>query len=276
VTVSEAFSFDSARPRREPRAGRRAGRRLLGWLVAGLALIAAGELLFHLVLTPRLLLRNVELQSDLPLDRGEMLAAAGLQEAVPYFLLDPAEVRRRLEDCPPVARASVRKVFPDTLRIRLEARRPLAALLARTPEGGTLPLAVDRQGVVFQTGRGLTEWDLPLLTGVEFAEVRTGLRLPEGLLPFLEDLERLGREEPELARVLSEVRPVPVRGGRYELELYTVLFPVRLRLGERLEPAAIRNALVVLDLLARQGLAERVRELDLRTGEVVYRISEEE
>jgi hypothetical protein len=57
------------------------------------------------------------------------------------------------------------------------------------------------------------------------------------------------------------------------LELFTVSYPVRLRLGERLAPEALRSALVVLDLLKTQGLLARVRELDLRTGEVVYRIN---
>jgi len=38
---------------------------------------------------------------------------------------------------------------------------------------------------------------------------------------------------------------------------------------------ALRSALVVLDLLSSEGLLVRVRELDLRTGEVVYRIGEE-
>jgi cell division protein FtsQ len=249
--------------------------RLLGWLVAALAVLAAGLLAFHLWLTPRLLLRNVVLSSDIDLSQAQVLRAAGLEGVVEFFRLDPRLVETRLQAFPPVARASVSKAFPDTLRIRLVGRRPLAALLARQGEGPTLPLAVDREGVVFQVGRELTVWDLPLLSGVEFAEVRTGLRLPASLRPFLVDLERLAEEEPALSRLVSEIRLVPRRGDRYELELYTVSYPVRLRLGERLSPEALRSALVVLDLLKAQGLLERVRELDLRTGEVVYRIGEE-
>jgi hypothetical protein len=158
------------------------------------------------------------------------------------------------------------------LRIRLEARKPLAALLASDSLGRALPLAVDREGIVFQVGRELTVWDLPLLSGVQFAEVRTGLSLPASLRPFLQDLERLAGEEPALSRLISEIRLVPVRGDRYELELFPVSHPVRLRLGERLAPETLRSALIVLDLLNRQGLSGRVRELDLRTGEVVYRV----
>jgi cell division protein FtsQ len=271
--MSDAFFFDTTRHRRRP--GRGLAARLLAWLVAALALLAAGLLIFHLVVTPRLLVRNVVLTSDLHLRQDQVLRAAGLEGAVEYFRVDPREVEARLEAFPPVEQASVAKAFPDTLRIRLIARRPLAALLARDSEGRALPLAIDREGVVFQVGPELTVWDLPLLSGVEFAEVRSGLRLPPGLRPFLKDLDRLASEEPALSRLVSEIRLVPLRGDRYELELFTVSYPVRLRLGERLSPEAMRSALVVLELLKAQGLLARVRELDLRTGEVVYRIGEE-
>ncbi len=271
--MSEAFFFDNARQRHRP--GRSLASRLLGWLVAALALLAAGLVVFHLWLTPRLLVRNVVLASDLSLTREQVLRAAGLEGVVEYFRVEPRLVEARLEAFPPVDQAYVSKAFPDTLHIRLVARRPLAALLARDAQGRALPLAVDREGVVFQVGRELTVWDLPLLSGVEFTEVRAGLRLPSGLRPFLQDLERLSGEEPALSRLISEIRLVPVRGDRYELELFPVSHPVRLRLGERLTPEALRSALIVLDLLNRQGLLGRVRELDLRTGEVVYRIGEE-
>ena len=271
--MSDAFFFDAARHRRRP--GRSLASRLLAWLVAALALLAAGLLVFHLVLTPRLLVRSVELTSDSGLRQDLVLRAAGLEGPVEYFRVDPRQVEARLEAFPPVARATVSKVFPGTLRIRLVARQPLAALLANDGQGRTLPLAIDREGVVFQVGPELTVWDLPMLSGVEFAEVHPGLRLPPSLKPLLEDLDRLAGEEPALCRLVSEIRLVPLRGDRYELELYTVSYPVRLRLGERLKPEALRSALVVLDLLSSEGLLVRVRELDLRTGEVVYRIGEE-
>jgi cell division protein FtsQ len=254
-----------------------AAGRLLAILVAVLAVILAGELAFHLLLVPRLTLRNVILRSDLGLTREEVLALAGLQDGALYFGVDPAEVRRRLEACPAVARAEVRKVFPDTLHIALQGRRALALLLFQGREGGTLPLAVDRDGVVFQVGGKLPDRDLPLLSGVELVgeEVHAGLRLPEGIKPLLEDLDRLAREAPELARLVSEVRLVPLTQERFELLLYPVAYRIRLRFGGRLEAASFRSALVILDLLERQNLQGRVEELDLRARDAVYRIEEE-
>ena len=44
--MSDAFFFDTARQRRRP--GRSLASRLMSWLVAALALLAAGLLVFHL------------------------------------------------------------------------------------------------------------------------------------------------------------------------------------------------------------------------------------
>jgi cell division protein FtsQ len=277
--MSEVFSMGGARPRRERGGGRvssPAGR-LLAVIIAVLALILAGELAFHLLLAPRLTLRNVVLRSDLNLAREQVLSLAGLEAGARYFSVDTAEVARRLEEYPAVAKAEVRKVFPDTLHISLRARRALAFLLFQGRDGPSLPLVVDRNGVVFQVGGEAAGWDLPLVSGVELVgeEVRVGLKLPAGLRPLLEDLDRLGREAPELARLVSEVRLVPLAQERYELLVYPVAYRVRLRLGGRLEADSLRSALVILDLLERQNLAGRVDELDLRSRDVVYRIKEE-
>ncbi len=76
-------------------------------------------------------------------------------------------------------------------------------------------------------------------------------------------------------RLISELRLIPKAAGNLEILLYPIQFPVRIRLAGRLDPAVLRNAVVVLDLLASEDLLMRVRELDMRTGEVVYRIEED-
>lgn len=261
---------------RRGRASSPAGR-LLAIVIAVLALVLAGQLVFHLLIAPRLTLRNVVLRSDLSLTRDEVLALAGLEQGARYFSVDPQEVARRLAGYPAVAKAEVRKVFPDTLRINLQARRALAFLLFQGRDGSSLPLVTDRDGVVMRVGGEAAAFDLPLISGVELVgeEVQAGLQLPAGLKPLLEDLDRLGREAPELARLVSEVRLVPLAQERYELLVYPVAYRVRLRLGARLEASSLASALVILDLLEKQNLAGRVDELDLRSRDVVYRIKEE-
>ena len=122
-------------------------------MVLALGLFLAGQLTFQFAVSPRLRIRHIVVRGDLALSQAEILRLAGMEGRDWFFSLNPQELARKLEALPQVRRAAVRKVFPDTLRIDLAARVPLAACLAETEEGPSLPAVVDAEGVVFQTGR---------------------------------------------------------------------------------------------------------------------------
>jgi len=252
--------------------------RLLWLVVLALALFLCGELLFHLWLAPRMLVKNISIHSDLPLSEAEILAIAGIEGSPYYFSLQEEQLRQRLAAVPAVRRVEVRKGFPDTLHLSLSGRRALSLLFCDTTSGGraaSVPLAVDEEGVVFQMGPSVSDWDLPVISGVKFAAAEMGVRLPEDLRPVLQDLQGLRGSDPELFRLISELRLVSRSGSLREMVVYLVPYRVPLRMGPRLQPAAVRTAVVILDLLAKQGLSGRLRELDLRTGEIVYTLKED-
>jgi cell division protein FtsQ len=243
--------------------------------VAALVLILIGELIFHFVIAPRLTVRNIVIRSDLPLRREEILSLTGIGENAFFYRIDAARIGDILGDLPMVREAVVEKTFPDKLNITLYGRIPLSILFYAAPQGGSIPMVIDEQGVVFQIGSSISEWDLPVVTGIEFKKLEVGTRLPDKVRPILQDLHRLRQEDPGIFRLISELRIVPKPAGNLEILLYPIQFPVRLRLAGRLDPVVLRNAVVVLDLLAEQNVLGRVRELDMRTGEVVYRMEEE-
>jgi len=269
--MSEAVAFGRSKtPRSES-----LFNKLLWIVVCLLAVLLAGELLFHFVIAPRLVVKNVRISTSLRLSEEEVLAIAGLGQSEYYFRLDTEEIRRRLESYPMIRSASVKKHFPDTVELILEEREPLSMLLYEAPGGRSVPVVIDDEGVVFEIGPAVSTWNLPVLTGVKFRELTAGARLPEQVRPLLEELKALQTSEPGLYSLISELRIVSRTANRYELLLYPVHEPVRVRLGQALEPGAIRNALMVIDVFRRQGVGDRVRELDLRTGEVVYTLKEE-
>jgi cell division protein FtsQ len=208
------------------------------------------------------------------LSKEEILKIAGIGESVYYYNLDTVHIREDLESLAMVREAVVEKVFPDALIITLYGRAPLAMFFFTTPEGESIPLVIDEQGVVFEIGSGVSEWDLPVVTGVKFQQLKVGMKLPERVRPILQDLRTLQKQEPDLFRLISELRLISKSTGALEILLYPIQYPVRLRLTAGLDPAVMRNALIILDLLAGQEVLQRVRELDLRTGEVVYRMEE--
>jgi cell division protein FtsQ len=277
--MSEALIFDKYGKYKRSRTSRKQIResvfnRALVILVIALCLILVGELVFHFVIAPRMTVRTITIKSDSSLSKEEILAIAGIEESVYYYNLDTVQMVEDLEGLAQVREAVVEKVFPDALTITLYGRAPLAMFFFTTPEGASIPLVIDDQGVVFEIGSGVSEWDLPVITGVKFQQLRVGMKLPERVRPILQDLRTLQNQEPDLFRLISELRLISKSTGVLEILLYPIQYPVRLRLSAGLDPAAMRNALIILDLLAGQEVLRRVRELDMRTGEVVYRMEE--
>ena len=269
--MSEAAAFGRSKtPRSES-----LFTKLLWIVVCLLALLLIGEVLFHFVIAPRLVVKNVHIRTSLALSEEEVLAIAGIGKGEYYFRLDAEEVRRRLESYPMVRSALVEKHFPDSVDLVLTEREPLSMMLYDTPGGRSVPMVIDEEGVVFEIGSAVGDWNLPILTGVKFRDLSVGMRLPEQVHPLLTELKSLQQSEPELYALISEVRIVFKTAGRHELLMYPLHQPVRIRMGDTLQPSAIRNALMVIDIFRRQGMVDRIRELDLRTGEVVYTIKEE-
>lgn len=252
-------------------------RVMLALSVAGgvLILIGLGELIFHIAIAPRVRIERVILESDLPMTREDIFAIAGIRGDEHYFSFDAEAVQARLEAFPAVRSAQVQMGFPDTVRVSVTARTPLAVLLAGS-SGGTA-VVVDQEGYVFEPFASPSEYGLPVLSGLRFENSPIGARLPEALHETLRDLEHLRLHSPAIASQLSELR-ISRRGEHeHELVLYTVNHRIPVRIGSHLDEELLKYVLMVLDVLRRdEGYESRITELDFRTGEVVFRLGESE
>ena len=244
-------------------------RRVLWVLIATLLLVLAGQLVFHFALAPSLDIRSINVQSEVAMTTQQVKALAGITEGARYFDVDVERVRERLESYPPVLSAEVHKTFPREISLVITARDPVA--MALVPVGDrSVPVVFDREGVIFEVGEDVTTWDLPVISGLRFVEYSAGTRLPGVLEGLLGDLMTLRDAEPALFRVISEVRVVPESTDHFELLVYLLAYERAIRLGSSLTAGTLKNAVVVLDVMRREGVAEEVREVDFRTREVVY------
>ena len=259
-----------------PRTGRpdSTGQRLLLIIIGVLSGAIVLEIVFHLAIAPLFTIKRVVVESELTISRDRILEIARIDGSEDFFSLDTGTLVRNLEQYHPVKSATAEKVFPDVVRIVIEARKPVAVAFA-SENGRSIPLLIDEEGVVFHKGAaGVKDWSLPILSGVQFQQVTVGTRLPALLQPFLEDLQTLKLESPVHFDLISEFRVV--KKGEYEMEvvLYPVSHRVPVRIGNSIDEDLCNALIVALDVLDAQGTLERVREIDFRTGEIVYRLRE--
>ncbi len=129
----------------------------------------------------------------------QVLAALDLKRGSPILAFDPAEAKAELERLPWVKEAAVERRLPDTVRVRLTERRPLALWQRH----GKLAL-IDRDGVEIKGADPARFSALPMVVGDD---------APHHAAPLL----ALLATEPELGRRVTAA--VRVGSRRWNLRL---------------------------------------------------------
>ncbi|MDR2158519.1 MAG: FtsQ-type POTRA domain-containing protein [Treponema sp.] len=244
-----------------------AGRRLL--IIA--AAVLAAEMIWLFVITPCMPLSTVEVETFEGLDRGTVLSLAGISERSSWFIVDPRKMERALEEYYLIDSAKVVKRFPDRLQIFLEPRTAVALSLARVQDR-IVPVYFDKEGVIFRIGGDGAGSAVPILSGLVFDQPVPGMRLPPVFLPLLEDIDRIGRGAPELLNAVSEIRINRRPFDGFDLYLYPVHSPLKVRLESGISEDILRYMMLMVDVLGA-GNSE-IDEIDFRTGVASYAVKE--
>ena len=134
-------------------------------------------------------------------------------------------------------------------------------------------MSIDRFGVVFQVGSLPKNQNIPVLTGLQFDDPHAGMRLNEQLVPLLKQLHEMESRNSLLLSSVSEIKIVPKAYGGYDLVIYPVHLPIRVKTDRALNEDALQYMMLVLDVV--QDLELDVEEIDIRAGTVAYRVREE-
>jgi cell division protein FtsQ len=261
------------------RAARPAGGTVRRWVrpaLLALTVLCALGLAGRYIAEPLMRIHHVNVHSDVPLADDQVLALSGIQAGEHWYTIATPSVEKRLEANPLIRQARVERVFPDTVRLTVWGRQPVALLLAASG-GRTLPVLVDGDGVVYKQGSSREDLDVPVISGLTAGSMAFGARLPAAYLTLFSDLRTLKAKAPALYAQLSEVRVVPASADGaaqaaqgFDLLLYLTSSPVPVLTRAALDDSVLKYTLMVVDLLSRQGILKDIQELDFRSGDVVY------
>jgi cell division septal protein FtsQ len=204
---------------------------------------------------PYFALREIDVQGRRALDANTLLTWAGLTPGMSSWAVQPAAAERRLLDHPRLRAATVERILPDRVTIRVEERQAVAILLAAEP---TL-VALD--GTAFPALEGESLDGLPYLSGVAAGHPAT-------------DAERL-RAAARLVVRWSEHAEWPnvseVRADGDDLVVFAAGTPMSVRFPAEARPEDFARLSAVLDLW--RGREAQVAAIDLSLpGEAVLRL----
>jgi cell division protein FtsQ len=266
-------------PLKPAESGRSAGPGIekgLKILIIAAAAILVLELIWLLAISPCMPLARIETLPFPGLSREEILAAAGIGERSSYVSVKAARAEQALESLYQVESARVIKRFPNAVKIVLIPRSAAGMSLARL-DGKLTPVYFDRTGLVFKIGKGAGEAyqdlpQLPVLSGLVFENPSLGMKLPPLFGPLLSRLEAVRDASPELLAAISEIRINRKAFDGFDLILYPVHNPVRVRLEPDLNEASLRYVMLMLDVLASKY--SEIEEIDFRAETASYKEKE--
>lgn len=202
---------------------------------------------------PRFAVRHVELPALRHADPAVLAARAGLQPGVNIFQVDLAAAAHAMEEDPWVAHVRLARELPDTLRVAVDEREPVALVSI-----GGLYL-VDAQGLFFKRALAHDAVDLPVVTGLTRDVVAGERRDEPGLRAALALVQAYGAHPMSNRLPLAEVN-VGEEAGEQVFTLFAGDEPVEVRLGA-IGPEGEQDAAQAFDRLARVW-----GELDRRGG----------
>ena len=258
-------------------------RRIILAVVIFLIVFFAVELVFDFLILPGLAVKKIYLDSDLEISDQQLMEMLGTDNLT-WTFIDSDQIKKHLESYPVVKKADVEKIFPDTLKLFIFRRKPVAVVLNST-EKGTLPAVFDEDGYIVQLGMSGETVKLPVISGIGFTDPEIGARMPEKLQGILSDLSALQENNPWLFSLISEIKVIPESAGNFNLKLYLnsdagyqsvteCCVNVPVIVDNRISAESIRRALFVLDVLS-SAVTDPVADADIRGGHVVFRLMED-
>ncbi len=176
------------------------------------ALVVGGVWAYrHTQSDERFAVRTIEVDGVVHTPRAALDIATRRYVGLNLFQIDIARVQRDLGGLGWVERIDIEKKLPDTLRIKITERKPVALV-----RNGDRLLYADEQGLGFaELSPAVGDDDLPLISDAQGAELQRTVKL-------LRDLQARDRE---LYSRISEIWPIPPRGfAIYDRQIGAVVY----------------------------------------------------
>lgn len=169
-----------------------------------------------------------------------------------------------------VESVSVEKRFPDQVFVDIKERVPVAITLA-TVNSKTIPILIDKNGILFGTDTQNPTFSFPLITGLEFGTVIDGMRLDSRFYPLIQQIAAIQKTNPVYFSVISEIKVIPKEYDNYELAIYPIHLKTRVLVDRNLNEESLEYMMVALDVV--NDVNPDVSEVDLRYGTVSYKMN---
>jgi len=180
-----------------------------------------------------------------------------------FFGFNLSGLKNKLEKIPQVKNVTVKRKFPNIVQIKIEERAPVFILNLKDSFYG-----VDRDGYLFPQFKERSNWDLPVITGLDNKYLEDCMGNKKILPEFILALKINAYIKENCSRLPMELSEVHFEEKSDGFSLYTFNPRLELRLlKDDLERELENLSVVLLDLRNKDDLTASI---DLRFKEKVF------
>ena len=166
-----------------------------------------------------------------------------------------------------VENVDIVKRFPDRVILTVKERVPVAMVCVQQ-NGRTVPVMVDKNGILFPPSAKNSGLSLPLLSGIPVENIPEGMRLPAKYHGLMEQIASIRELPQNYFAGISEIHVVQKQYGNYELVLYPLHSKTKVYVDRQLNEKTLQYMMITIDVV--NTLENDVSVIDLRYGSVVY------
>jgi len=245
--------------------------KILKILVVVLSVFLTIEAVIYAVVMPSLSTAKVTFSGLSSLNAENLLLENGITGSISWMSFDTASFASKLASNAAIESVSVEKKFPDQILVKITERKPVCCSLV-VADGRTVPIQIDKSGVIFSVGSNLATSNMPLITGIELSTIHEGMRIPSKYRSLLVQIQEIMESNPVYFNALSEIRVIPTDYDSYELMLYPMQSKTRFLVDRNFNEQTLQYMMVILDVI--KTIENKVFEVDMRYGTVSYKIVE--
>ena len=98
------------------------------------------------------------------------------------------------------------------------------------------------------------------------------MKVHKKLVPLFKQLDLLQKKNPALLSEISEMKIEQKKYGGFDLILYPVQTPVKVRTDSTLNEERLQYMILTLDVIRDFDMSAKIEELDVRAGTASYRL----
>ena len=221
------------------------------------------DIIFIIFISPYFLIRYISFNDDIHISKEDILSISGIKPNTYYYDADVDIYKKNIMRDLRVKSAKVQLQFPNTIKINIEIRVPIATAYENI-DGNFIYYFISSDGVILEKCKDLI-YDLPIISGLNLNGSEVGDFLEDGMLDIVKNLNYVKINQNTLYNLISEISFLKLNFYDYKILLYIKNIYNKVLITSDMDLISVMYKVFMISDLLRG----KTDTIDLRSGDII-------